>query len=343
MASQTYLVTGGCGFLGQYIVQAIHNHDPLAEIRILDLKPHSTLLNIESIPQVKLISGDLRQPGSFVTALAGVDTVVHSAALISFKQGDIEALRQSNIVGLENLLQAALAHECRNFLFISSISAIGRQPDQLSTEAMLPELENQRQADPYGYSKFCGELLLQENADHIRGIILNPGVILGPGSSRIAKAVHGLSWLPFCPMITTLNSFVDVRDVADAVVLALQNGRSGERYIVTTENVGMLSFTKMLMTGMGKKAPVFPVPNILLMFFDFVVCLVDALHINPGIKKSKGFNVDKAYNTQKIKLELGWQPNYSLDQSLHDTISFCTGDKNIDEFIRQDSIAYRRF
>jgi dihydroflavonol-4-reductase len=276
MASQTYLVTGGCGFLGQYIVQAIHNHDPLAEIRILDLKPHSTLLNIESIPQVKLISGDLRQPGSFVTALAGVDTVVHSAALISFKQGDIEALRQSNIVGLENLLQAALAHECRNFLFISSISAIGRQPDQLSTEAMLPELENQRQADPYGYSKFCGELLLQENADHIRGIILNPGVILGPGSSRIAKAVHGLSWLPFCPMITTLNSFVDVRDVPQ---LSLRS-RTGAVGSVISSPLRDAFFHENAHDWMGKKAPVFPVPNLLLVFFDLVVCLLDALHIS---------------------------------------------------------------
>lgn len=327
MASQIYLVTGGCGFLGQYIVLAIHNHDPLAEIRVLDLKPRNTLLNIESIPEVEVISGDLRQPGSFFSALEGVDTVVHSAGLISFKQGDKDALRQSNIIGTENLLQAAIAHGCRNFLFISSISAIGQQPNQLSTETMFPEPESQQQADPYGFSKFCGELFLQASADSIRSIILNPSVILGPGSNRIAKAVHGLRWIPFCPMITTLNSFVDVRDVAAAVVLALEKGHSGERYIVTTENVGMLPFMKMFLTDMGKKAPVFPAPNILLNVFDFVVWLLDMLHINPGLKKSKGFHVNKAYSTKKITLEMGWQPKYSLEQSLHDTISFCTGER----------------
>ncbi|MBK8986588.1 MAG: NAD-dependent epimerase/dehydratase family protein [Chloroflexi bacterium] len=342
MANQTYLVTGGCGFLGQYIVQAIHTHDPQAEIRVLDLKPRSTLLNIESIPQVKLISGDLRQPESFASALAGVDTVVHSAGLISFKQGDSDALRHSNIVGMENLLQTALAHQCQTFLFISSISAVGRQPNQLSTETMFPEPEEKRLTDPYGYSKLCGEHLLQASADNIRGLILNPSLILGPGSHRIAKTIHYLRWIPFCPMITTLNSFVDVRDVAAAVVLALEKGRSGERYLITTENMGMVPFMKMLLTGMGKKAPVFPVPTFLLNLYDFFVWLLDLLHINPCFKKSKGFHVDKAYSTQKITRELGWRPTYSIEHSLHDTISFCTGEKNKDEFVRQDSIAYRR-
>lgn len=343
MATQTYLVTGGCGFLGQYIVQAIHNHDPLAEIRVLDLKPRRTLLNIESIPNVKLISGDLRQPGSFDTAVEGVDTIVHSAGLISFKQGDNDTLDQSNIVGMENLLQAALTYQCRNFLFISSISSIGQQPNQLSTEAMFPELEEKRLADPYGYSKLCGELLLQANTDGIRSIILNPSIILGPGSNLIAETIHRLRWIPFCPMIATLNSFVDVRDVAAAVVLALNKGHSGERYIVTTENVGMLSFMKMVMIFMDKQAPVFPIPKILLNVFDSVVWLSDILHINPGIKKSKGFHVNKAYSTQKIMLELGWRPKYSLEQSLRDTILFCTGDKNKDEPVWQDSVAYRHF
>lgn len=340
MANQTYLVTGGCGFLGQYIVQAINKYDPLAEIRVLDLKPGSTLLNIEVIPKVKFIWGDLRQPGSFEAALEGVDAIVHSAGLISFKRGDNDALVQSNIVGTENLLRAAVSHKCRTFLFVSSISAIGQQPGKLSTEAMIPELEGKRLADPYGYSKLCGELLLQANADDIRSIILNPGVILGPGSNLIARIVHGLRWIPFCPMVNTLNSFVDVRDVAAAVVLALDNGRSGERYIVTTENVGMVSFMKMAMTLMGKKAPVFPIPNTLLHLFNFVVWLLDMLRISPGFNMSKGFHVNKAYSAQKITSELGWQPKYSLEQSLCDTILFCTGDKGKDQFARQHSVAY---
>lgn len=320
MTSRTFLVTGGCGFLGQYIVQAIHTHDPQAEIRVLDLKPRSTLLKIESIPQVKLISGDLRHPYLFMAALAGVDTIIHSAGLVSFKKGDAENVYQANKVATENLVQAALACGCRNFLFISSISAIGRRPGQLSDETMMPDLTWKRQTDSYGYSKLGAEQVLQAYAHRMRSLIFNPSIILGPGSPRIAKVLQGIRWLPVCPMITTLNSFVDVRDVAKAVVLGLENGRTGERYIVTTENADMISFMKMAMALMGKKAPVFPIPDRFLVLFDLMVRLLDRLKVNPGINQSEVFHVDKAYNTDKIKRELGWQPIFSLEQSLEDTI-----------------------
>ena len=320
MTNHTYLVTGGCGFLGQYIVQAIHTHDPQAEIRVLDLKPRSTLLKIESIPQVKLISGDLRQPYLFMAALAGVDTIIHSAGLVSFKKGDAENVYQANKVATENLVQAALACGCRNFLFISSISAIGRRPGQLSDETMMPDLAWKRQTDSYGYSKLGAEQVLQAYAHRMRSLIFNPSIILGPGSPRIAKVLQGMRWLPVCPMITTLNSFVDVRDVAKAVVLGLENGRTGERYIVTTENADMISFMKMVMALMGKKAPVFPIPDRFLVPFDLMVRLLDRLKVNPGINQSEVFHLDKAYNTDKIKRELCWQPIFSLEQSLEDTI-----------------------
>ncbi len=329
--------------MGQYIVKAIGNNAPQAEVRVLDLEPRRTFLNIESIPGVRIISADLRQPHSFAQAMAGVDTVIHSAGVISFKRGDKEVCRQSNNVALENLLDAAIAHGCGTLVNISSISAVCLHPHQLADETMFPDLETQQYTDPYGYSKRCGELLLQAHKNDIRAITLNPSVILGPGSDRISKVVQVLRWLPFCPMITTVNSFVDVRDVATAVVLALDYGRSGERYIVTTENIEMLTFAKMALALMGKKAPIFPVPKSYLSLFDFLVWSLDALHINPGFKNSTGFNVNKAYSNQKISQEMGWKPNYLLAESLRDTIGFCLGEKkeDKDEFLREDGIAYR--
>jgi dihydroflavonol-4-reductase len=341
MWCETYLVTGGCGFLGQHVVKAINTYAPDAEIRVLDLEPRSTLLKIETIPNVKIVAADLRKPESFADIMEGVNTVVHCAGLISFRGGDEESLRQVNIVATENLLHSAVAHGCRDFLYISSISAIGEQPSQLADETNLPDLEEKRQRDPYGYSKLGAELLLQAYADNMRIIILNPSVILGPGSQRIAKILKGVRWVPVCPMITTLNSFVDVRDVAAAVVLALDQGRSGERYIVTTENIGMLPFMKLVMMAMGKKAPVFPVPKALLWLFDLIVWLLDRLHINPGLKISQGFNRNKAFCATKIRNEMGWRPHYSLAQTVQDTVVSIVGDEQ-DELVWQDGLAYRR-
>jgi nucleoside-diphosphate-sugar epimerase len=319
MTQHTYFITGGFGFLGQYIVKYIREHDPRAELRVQVRTPRPTLLGIEAMPDVHLISGELSQPGDFAGVMNGVDTVIHSAALVSFKAGDNEALRQSNIVGTQNLLQAAIDHGCRNFIFISSVSAIGRKPGKPSDETMIPDLEEKRRVDLYGYSKLMGERAVQAEAGRIRSIILNPSVILGPGSRRIEQTFPLLHWIPFYPMLSTVNSFVDVRDVATAVVLALSKGRSGERYIVTAENVDMLTFTRTVLAAMGKKAPVFPIPNSLLVLGDALVWLLDALRINPGLRRFSAMNMDKVYTSEKIRREMGWLPAFTLEQSLYDS------------------------
>ena len=268
MAGSSTFITGGFGFLGQHIVKAVRDHDPVRELRVLVRTPRRTLLGIESMPGVRLVSGELSRPETFAAALDGVDTVIHCAALVSFRRADREALRRSNIVGTENLLRAALDRRCRDFVFISSVSAVGQAPGRLSDETMVPDLEEKRHTDFYGYSKLVGERALQAQTDRLRVVILNPSVVLGPGSLLLGRISSLLRRLPLLPMLTTLISLVDVRDVARAAVLALSRGRSGERYIVTTDSVDLLAFARMVMAELGRSVPVFPVPRGLLAFGD---------------------------------------------------------------------------
>lgn len=315
----SYLITGGFGFLGQHIVQFIHDHDPQGELRVLVRTPRSTYLPIRSLERVRLISGELSQPESFVNELDGVETVIHNAALVSFKKSDRHTLFQSNVLGTRYLVQAAASKECNNFIFISSISTIGRRSGQLADETILPDLEEKKIHDPYGYSKRMGELELQQYATQMRVVILNPSVIIGPGSDRIRRITRWLRILPVVPMIATLNSFVDVRDVAQAVALALHDGRSGERYIVTGYNVDMITFTRQALHTLGSRAAVVVAPSGLIRLGDGLVGLLDWLRLNPGMRKFSTLKVDKAYATEKIRREMGWEPAYTLEQSLSDT------------------------
>jgi uncharacterized protein YbjT (DUF2867 family) len=65
----TYFITGGYGFLGQYIVQAVHAHDPRAELRVLIRTPRKTYLNINKLERVTWIRGELTEPESFAEHL----------------------------------------------------------------------------------------------------------------------------------------------------------------------------------------------------------------------------------------------------------------------------------
>lgn len=315
----TYFITGGFGFLGQYIVKAIHNHDLEAELRVLVRTQRSTYLRLERLDRIHWISGELNKPETFAYQLKGADTVIHNAALVSYRKSDADAIFQSNVIGTRNLIQAALEAGCRNFIFISSISATEFRPPQITDETMLPSLEQKRLNDMYGYSKLASELELKEVSGKMRVIILNPSIILGPGSKEIDKAASLVRYLPVIPMLQYINSFVDVRDVARAVVLALTKGHSGERYIVTGSNIGMIEFTHTILRVMGKNAVLIPLSEGGIKLIDTLLALLKVLRLDLGIRRLSEMNIDKPCSSEKIQRAMGWQPSFSLEQSIRDS------------------------
>ncbi|GAB4504444.1 MAG: SDR family oxidoreductase [Anaerolineales bacterium] len=317
----TYFITGGLGFLGQYIVKAIHDYDPKAELRVLVRTQRKTFLGIEALEGVRWVHGELTHPETFRPHLQGVDVVIHNAAKVSFRRSDADAIYRSNVIGTHNLAQAALAAGCKRFIFVSSISAIGFNPDGPSDETTLPDMDYKRTHDMYGYTKRLSELELIELADRMHVIMLNPSVILGPGSERIRAVYRMARFLPVLPMLRYINSFVDVRDVAQAVILALGKGRSGERYVVTAWNVDMLTFTRLTLQLAGRKALLLPVSGVFLRLLDAVVWLLDLLRLNPGLRRISEMNVDKPFSNEKIQRELGWQPHFTLEQSIKDSVN----------------------
>jgi nucleoside-diphosphate-sugar epimerase len=313
-------ITGGYGFLGQYIVQATHDHDPHAELRVLTRTLRKTFLNLESLERATFVRGELTRPESFISHLQGVDTVIHNAAMVSFSPAKWQQVFDANVVGTRNLAQAALNAGVKNFIFISSISAIEFRPPQVTDETFLPDLEYKKKYDVYGYTKRLSEIELHEMKNDMRVIILNPSVILGPGSERVDAAIQAIRKFPILPMMDYVNAFVDVRDVAHAVTLALTKGRSGERYIVSAHNASMMEFTRGVVKHLGKKTRVFPVSKSGLNLADGVVALLDTLHLNPGIRRPSQMNVDKPCSHAKITDEMGWEPGFTLDDSIRDSV-----------------------
>jgi nucleoside-diphosphate-sugar epimerase len=121
-------------------------------------------------------------------------------------------------------------------------------------------------------------------------------------------------------MMDYVNAFVDVRDVAHAVTLALTRGRSGERYIVSAHNASMMRFTRSIVAALGKKTPVLPLSPAGLKIADGVVALLDVLNLNPGLRRPSQMNIDKPCSHEKIKREMGWEPKFTLDESIRDSV-----------------------
>ncbi len=317
----TYFITGGYGFLGQYIVQALHTHDPQAEVRVLTRTQRRTFLDLDALERVTWMRGDLTDPGTYAEQLRGVDTVVHCAAMVSFDLSKRHEIFDSNVIGTRNLARMAKEAGCKNFIFISSISAVDFRPPQMTQEEFVPDLEAKKKNDIYGYTKRLSEIELYAMKEELRVIVLNPSVILGPGSERVGTAIKLIRKFPVLPMMEYINAFVDVRDVAEAVLLALTKGQSGERYLVSAHNESMIEFIRLIVKHLGRKTRVLPISPGGLKVLDGLVAWLDLVHLNPGIRRPSLVNIDKPCSHAKIIAGMGWEPTYSLEQSVADSVT----------------------
>lgn len=152
-----YLVTGGAGFIGSHIVDALVRQGH--KVRVLDNFFAGKIENLSGvIKKIDLIRGDIRDKPAVKRAVKGVRFILHHAALRSVAQSvdTPEEFNDVNVTGTLNLLIAAHEAKVKRFVFASS-SAIYGETDRLpEKESFIPEL-----VSPYAATKLIGEVYCQ--------------------------------------------------------------------------------------------------------------------------------------------------------------------------------------
>ncbi|XP_040279454.1 3 beta-hydroxysteroid dehydrogenase type 7-like [Bufo bufo] len=145
-----YLVTGGCGFLGECIVKLLLKEEYVKEVKIFDLNETEAIRNLETASTtVTLIKGDITDFDQISSAVKGVDVVIHTAALVdSLNIFPLKKLEAINVGGTENVINACLAMNVPYLVYTSSIAAVG--PNK-NCDPMLRVTED---------TVYSGELLL---------------------------------------------------------------------------------------------------------------------------------------------------------------------------------------
>jgi UDP-glucose 4-epimerase len=152
--SWKYLVTGGAGFIGSHIAEALFRKGE--RVRVLDNFSTGYRHNLAFCRRdLDLMEGDLRNPGNCRKAVRGVDFVLHCAALPSVPKSvqDPAGTNESNTTGTLNLLVAARAAGVKRLVYSSSSSVYGDSPALPKIESMPPE-----PLSPYAIQKYVGEL-----------------------------------------------------------------------------------------------------------------------------------------------------------------------------------------
>ena len=249
------LVTGGTGFLGSYIIkELIEKGFSVRAIRRGSKLPF--YIPEEILNKVQWIEGDILDVVSLEEAMDNIDTVIHSAAVVSFVKKDREQMYRVNVEGTANVVNIALEKNVRRFIYVSSVAALGRTATG-GTVNEEKKWEASKANTHYGKSKHNGELEVWRGiSEGLNGVILNPSTILGFGdwnssSCAIFKKIYEeFKW--FTPGI---NGFVGVEDVARVASMLVESDISGERFIVSSDNWTFKKLMDTIADSFGKKKP----------------------------------------------------------------------------------------
>ncbi len=147
------LVTGGAGFIGSHLVDALVKSGE--EVRVLDNLSTGTKKNLNSIiHKIKFIHGDLRNLALIKKAVKGIDCIFHLAAICSVEKSvdDPRETHETNLTGTLNVLLAAKEAKVKRVILSSSSSVYGNREQMPLRETDFPNPES-----PYGAAKLTGE------------------------------------------------------------------------------------------------------------------------------------------------------------------------------------------
>ncbi len=257
--SMRAFVTGGTGFIGANLVRLLLQQG--YAVRVL-ARPTSRLDNLEGL-EVEIVPGDCGSPELW-QQMVGCQVLFHVAAHYSLWQADSEALYRHNVQGTRNVLAAARQAGIERTVYTSSVAAIGVGTSGKSVDethqSSLEELVGH-----YKKSKFLAEQEAMKAAQAGQDVVVvNPSTPIGAWDIK-PTPTGGDIVLRFLrrQMPVYLNTglnFVDVQDVARGHLLALERGKSGDRYILGHQNLTLKALLDRLAQVTGLSAPQISVP-----------------------------------------------------------------------------------
>ena len=306
-------ITGASGLLGQHLVGRLadEGHTVTAVVR-----KQATVF-----PQgVTVREADILDPMELAVALQGADTVIHAAALVSFNPRRKDEIYAVNVDGTRNLVNVCLREGIPTIVHISSVAALGRKPDVAITET---EPWSGLYANDYARSKYLAELeIFRGGEEGLTVSMVNPSVILsGQPLHRSSASLFDYAWKERAFYTSGMLNYVDIRDVADAVITLLRSPQPGERFTLNGGRIPYPDFFRQLARRWNKRAPFLRSPGPMVTAFGLMEELRGLLTgREPQVTRhsaamtTRQFQYDTTKATQRLQLKF---------RALDDTLDWC--------------------
>jgi dihydroflavonol-4-reductase len=318
------LVTGGAGFIGSHLVELLVDRGQ--RVRVLE-RPGAMVSHLP-VRGVDLVYGDICHRPAVEKAVRGCDQVYHLAANPNLWTQRRGHFTQVNYRGAVHVLQAALAAGARRVLHTSTESILTRaaQGNSITEEQVV------RWTDvigPYCRSKYLAEkYALRLGKAGAPVVVVNPTLPIGPGDRGRSPPTQMM--LDFCQgqrkeYLQAHLNLIDVRDVADGMVRAMERGRPGRRYLLGTEDWSIFDVFTRLAQLIGVPPPSRRVPYAIALAAAYASeFLADVVTHRPPAATVTGVRLagrPMHFDARRSLHELGLQPR-SIDRSLADAVNW---------------------
>ena len=316
------LVTGGSGFIGQHLVATLVASG--RQTRVLDVRPPG-----RTVANAQYIKGSVLDRELVDQALEGVDEVYHLAGLPGMWVARKDDFHAVNYRGTEVVISAArkrgiarLLHcSTESILFRSSPAGEAGVEDTLLTADDMP--------GPYTRSKLLAERLAMEAAASGFPVVIgSPTMPIGPHDHNLtpptAMLRHFLGKRLQFYLDFVLN-LVDVRDVASGLILAMERGKVGNRYILGGESIPLKKLLEHVAAISGRDSLRVPVPGRLAEVTAAILeFMADHVTRTPPSATAEAVRIalrSTALSTERARRELGYAPR-PIESALRETIAY---------------------
>jgi dihydroflavonol-4-reductase len=253
--NQQFLVTGGTGFVGSYIIKnLVEKGHRVRAIRRSKKLPFYISKEISN--KIEWVNGDILDIISLQDAMRDVDVVIHSAAVVSFSKHDRSRMYQVNVEGTNNVVNAAIDTATKRLLHVSSVAALGRTTKEETVTEEKKWSENKNNTH-YAISKHHAEMAVWRGfAEGLEGVIINPSTVLGYGDwHQSSCAIFKNAYREFPWYTNGINGFTGVEDLAEVAALLAVSNINQKRFIVNAENWSFRKLFDTIADGFHKNHP----------------------------------------------------------------------------------------
>jgi len=300
-------------------------------VRILVRSQESSHPFLQNIKVEKHV-GDLELIETLAHAMRGCNSIIHCAGMISYASRDRERLYAINRSGTENMLMAAMATDIDRFVHVSSTATIGysSKPHPLNENALF---RKRYRSNAYMHSKWLAEEAVRKAVQvGFNATIVCPSTIYGAGD------IHFNNGRVFSDMLSGRlksvppggNGAVAAGDVVAGILLALEKGQPGRRYILNSENMTYVDFFAMTAELLDIEKIEKKLSRKTRLPIKMFAGALDSLYAIFGRAAPISSSVIdftfayRYFNSERARYELGWQPTKNIRQACEEAIEFYT-------------------